>query len=177
MLRFLRNRELNGSQDLSICPLEKINIASSKLTIMHLESMTLGLPMLTELKLKNCVGLRDQNITRDIVDLISRLSNLRVLDIESTTFLQPGEACRINWKCHNLTQFWFSPVWKRIRGGHANPTNIWVEIYESEPQSKWGPDFGAVYMRVKHNYYSAAFLKLYNDGPEWALTDSESESD
>ena len=75
---------------------------------------------------------------KKIVSRISKLHHLKVLDIESTTFLQ---VCRINQEWHNLSHFAFSRVWKRIHGSFGNPYNVWVEIFESEPTSKWGLTF------------------------------------
>ena len=153
------------------CPIEVLNLDGSTIQLCHLDMMLFETPALTELHLSNCVGLVDEK--KYVVSLICKLKNLKVLRFQRTTYLQPCEVLQINAACPELVKFTFSPVWKRVR----NQTNQWVKIYETESSTKWGPDFNCMVRRIKYSYMSERFYSLYNNGPEWALTDTDSESE
>lgn len=102
-----------------------------------------------------------------IVENITRLSRLEVLEIEGSTYLEPFEAQAIIDSCHELKKFTFSPVWRR-------KSFQWIYIYEKH-DIKWGRDFFVVYRRIKDFFHYQRFMDLYNKAPQWALTDSDSE--
>ena len=169
LVRQLRDREIgkgknNQHNKLRIIHLDLTGIKISLANLQQPQSQLLSLKFFKIKENKELV-----NETTSVLKLLSGLANLVYIDFEGTAYLKPSEVLYVISSCPFLKTFYFSPAWRRN-------FREWTDIYENAGV-EWGEEFHDLYRRVKYGFVSQRFLDMSYSAPEWALSDSASESD